>query len=138
MSKKASLHRKCPYDLFNATHCLLTMPVWACLHEGGGPQVGEVTCGGLPHLSCKRDHIKMRDFMDRRVTPSKRVTSPIWGTPPPCKQVLKVTRYAVSDKRSDLIVQGLIFVLGSTSVRLFRGLSHLSHPHHKRNKGNKQ
>ena len=23
----------------------------ACLHEGGGPQVGEVTCGGLPHLS---------------------------------------------------------------------------------------
>ena len=37
----------------------------ACLqHEGG-----EVTCGGLPHLTCKRDHIKMRDHMDRRVTP---------------------------------------------------------------------
>ena len=101
MLKKASLHRKCPYDLFNVTHCLLTMPVRACLHEGGGPQVGEVTCGGLPHLSCKRDHIKMRDFMDRRVTPSKRVTSPIWGTPPPSKQALKVTRYAVGDKRSD-------------------------------------
>ena len=48
----------------------------ACLHEGGGPQVGEVTCGGLPHLTCKRDHIKMRDYMDRRVTPPKRVTSP--------------------------------------------------------------
>ena len=61
----------------------------ACLHEGGGPQVGEVTCGGLPHLSCKRDQIKMRDYMDRRVTPPKRVTSPIWGTPPPCKQALK-------------------------------------------------
>jgi len=30
----------------------------ACLHEGGGPQVGEVTCGGLSHLTCKRDHIK--------------------------------------------------------------------------------
>ena len=58
----------------------------ACLHEGGGPQVGEVTWGGLPHLSCKRDHIKMRDYMDRRVTPPKQVTSPIWGTPPPCKQ----------------------------------------------------
>ena len=55
--------------------------------EGGGPQVGEVTCGGLPHL-CKRDHIKMRDYMDRQVTPSKRVTSPICGTPPPCKQAL--------------------------------------------------
>ena len=24
----------------------------------GVPQVGEVTCGGLPHLSCKCDHIK--------------------------------------------------------------------------------
>ena len=39
------------------------------LHEGGVPQVNEVTCGGLPHLSCKRDHIKMRDYMDGRFTP---------------------------------------------------------------------
>ena len=31
----------------------------------------------------KRDHIKMRDYMNRRVTPSKRVTSPTWGPPPP-------------------------------------------------------
>ena len=51
----------------------------ACLHEGGGPLVGEVTWGGLPHLKCKRDHIKMRDYMDRRVTP------------PPCKQALNHT-----------------------------------------------
>ena len=29
--------------------------------------------------------------MDRRVTPPKRVTSPIWGTPPPCKQGLNVS-----------------------------------------------
>ena len=62
------------------------MSLRACLHEGGGPQAGEVTCGGLPHLSCKRDHIKMRDYMDRRVTPPQRVTSP---TPPPYKQALK-------------------------------------------------
>ena len=39
----------------------------ACLHGGGGLQIGEVTFGGSPHLSCKRDQIKMRD-MDRRVT----------------------------------------------------------------------
>ena len=26
--------------------------------------------------------------MDRWVTPPKRVTSPTWGFPPPCKQVL--------------------------------------------------
>ena len=46
----------------------------ACLYEGGGPQIGEETCGGSPHLSHKRDQIKIRDFMDRRVTPPKRVT----------------------------------------------------------------
>ena len=28
------------------------------LHGGGVPQVGEVRCGWLPHLTCKRDHIK--------------------------------------------------------------------------------
>ena len=28
--------------------------------------------------------------MDRRVTPPKRVTSPTWGSPPPCKQALKM------------------------------------------------
>ena len=27
--------------------------------------------------------------MDRRVTSPKGVTSPSWGTPPPCKQALK-------------------------------------------------
>ena len=75
----------------------------ACLHEGGGPQVGEVTCGKLPHLTCKRDHIKMRDYMDRRVTPPKRVTSPTWGPPPPCKQVLidELLDYKVIEKSSN-------------------------------------
>ena len=48
-----------------------------------GPQIGKVSCGGLPHLSCKRDQIKIGEYMDRRVTPPKRVTSP------PCKQALK-------------------------------------------------
>ena len=43
----------------------------ACLHGGGGP-----------HLSCKRDQIKMRDYVERRVA------SPTWGSPPPCKQAL--------------------------------------------------
>ena len=51
--------------------------------------MGEVTCGGSPHLSYKRDQIKMRDYMDRRVTPPKRVTSPAWGPPLPRKQALK-------------------------------------------------
>ena len=46
---------------------------------------------GSPHLSCKRDQIKMRDYMDRRVTPPKWVTMPTWGPPRPCKQALKVS-----------------------------------------------
>ena len=29
----------------------------ACLGGARGPQIGEVTCGGTPHLSCKRDQI---------------------------------------------------------------------------------
>ena len=49
----------------------------ACLHEGWGPQVGEVICGGSPYLTCKRDQIKMRGYMDR-------LNSPTWGPPPPC------------------------------------------------------
>ena len=61
----------------------------AYLHGSGGPQIGEVTCGGSPHLLCKRDQIKMRDSMDRQVTPPKQVTSPTWGPPPPCKQALR-------------------------------------------------
>ena len=35
--------------------------------------------------------------MDRRVTPPKRVTSPTWGPPPPCKQAL---RYPQQTKQS--------------------------------------
>ena len=44
---------------------------------GGGPQIGVATCGRSSHLSCNRDRIKMRYYMDRRVT------SPTWGLPPP-------------------------------------------------------
>ena len=61
------------------------------LHGGGVLQVGEVTCGGSPHLSCKHDQIKMRDCIDSRVTSPKRVTSPpSWGPPPPCRQALRI------------------------------------------------
>ena len=52
----------------------------------GGPLVGEVTRSGSPHLSCKRDQIKMRDYMYRRVT------STTWGPTPPCKQALSEQR----------------------------------------------
>ena len=48
----------------------------AGLHGGGGAQIGEITCGGSPHLSSKRDQIKMRDYMDRWVTPPTYLGSP--------------------------------------------------------------
>ena len=44
--------------------------------------------GGSPHLPCKRDQTKMRNYMNRQVTPPKRVTPPTWGPPPPCKRTL--------------------------------------------------
>ena len=37
--------------------------------------------------------------MDRRVTPPKRVTSPIWGPPPPCKQVL-INIYHINNNKA--------------------------------------
>ena len=65
----------------------------SCLHGGGGPQIGEVTFGGSPHLSCKRDQNKMKDDMDRRAIPGlpppKRFTAATWGPPPPWKQLLR-------------------------------------------------
>ena len=59
------------------------------LHRGGEPQIGEVTCGVSPYLWCKRNEIKMRDYMDRGVIPHKRVTSLTRCPPPPCKQTLR-------------------------------------------------
>ena len=37
--------------------------------------------GELPYLSCKHDQIKVRDYMARRVTPPRWITSPIRGYP---------------------------------------------------------
>ena len=84
----------CRRKFYARTHVNITRhwksTLRACFHGGGGPQVGssEVTrLGGVtrlviyshiwsPHLSCKRDLIKMRDYVGRRVTPPKRVSSP--------------------------------------------------------------
>ena len=47
--------------------------------------LGDATRGGSPHPLCKHDKILMimRSDMDRRVT------SPTWDPPPPCKQALE-------------------------------------------------
>ena len=85
VSQCASSVREVPSSIPRCDHKSLLR---ACLHVGGGPQIDE-TCGGSPHLTCKHDQIKMRHKMDRRVTSPKGVTSPTWGPPPPCKQVLR-------------------------------------------------
>ena len=46
--------------------------------EVGEPRLGEITWEGPPHLSCKRDQIKMRDYMDRRVTLPKTELVSLW------------------------------------------------------------
>ena len=52
--------------------------------------------GGSPHLSCKRDQDKIRNYMDRLVTPLRWVTSPTWGPPPPCKQALRQSKNGIT------------------------------------------
>ena len=67
----------------NATPGRRVTPPWdvymANCHPG---QQGNPTWQTRPHLSCKRDQNKIRNYIDRRVT------SPTWGPPPPCKQAL--------------------------------------------------
>ena len=64
----------------------------ACLHGGGEPQIGEVTCGGSPHVSYKRDQIKMRNYVDRRVTHQSGLPHLTWVPHPHVNRPL-VTRF---------------------------------------------
>ena len=81
---------------------LASVLVPACLHGGGEPQIGEITCDGSPHLSCKRDQIKMRDYMDRWDTPPEQVTSPTWSPPLPCKQAVSAILLLAHGRRKSI------------------------------------
>ena len=92
----------------------------ACLHGGEGPQIGEVTCVASPHLSCKRDQIKMRDDMDRQVTPPMRVTSP--GGTPLYKPYRYVPSHRVGFLRRFCLKTGIHFAhFGLESGMVFEG-----------------
>ena len=76
----------------------------------------------------------MRDCMDRRVTPPKRVTSPTWGPPPPCKQALKgpchQTNYygpcsQMKFRRFDIF---FVTLQDRSEYRHYRVLTHLESP----------
>ena len=64
--------------------------IWPRLRGLPGRADRATRLGGSPHLSCKRDQIKMRDHNYGHVgTPPKRFTPPTWDPPPSRKQVLK-------------------------------------------------
>ena len=69
-------HQSDPGQAGNPTLKRLHGKIWLRLRGSPGLVDGATRLCGSPHLSCKRDQIKMRDYMDRRVTPPERVTSP--------------------------------------------------------------
>ena len=97
---KVLKHTCLAFELFaiNATPARRATPPLKRLHSKLSPRLTRLPhladratrLGELPHLSCKRDQDKMRDYMERRVTPPWRVTSPTWDPPPPCKQALRL------------------------------------------------
>ena len=48
----------------------------ACLNGGGGPQIGEVTCGWSPHLSRKRNQITKVSYHTYLRSPTSMKTGP--------------------------------------------------------------
>ena len=64
--------------------------MWPRLRGLPGLEDRTTHLGGSPHLSCKRDQIKMRNYMERRVLPPERVSTPT-KVPPPraCHKLLK-------------------------------------------------
>ena len=61
----------------------------ACLHGGGGPQVGEVTRLGRVTRQSIYSLISILSLLHDRWGAPPHFTSPICGTPTPCKQALK-------------------------------------------------
>ena len=75
------------YVTLKRWHC----KIWPQLKRLPGEADRATHLEGSPLLRCKRDQIKMTDYMDRRATPLKWVTMLTCGPPPPCKRALKVS-----------------------------------------------
>ena len=93
------------------------------MYESGKPKVGymQVTrLGGAtilstwsPHLSCKRDQIKMRLY-GQVGTPHKKVISPTWGPPPQCQQALTNLRQAMQRIYQAILISDVqLFILST-------------------------
>ena len=59
--------------------------------------------------------------MERRVTPPRRVTSPTWGPPPPCKQALRSTVEGIMChvKKDVRVAKDVSIPQGNSSADLF-------------------
>ena len=100
--------------------------IWPLLRGLPGLENRATCLGGSPHLSCKRDQIKMRD---RRVTPPKRVTSPTWGPPPPCKQTLSHKDFKIQGRVRKRERQKTIgFISKTTTLHVHHALLYISLP----------
>ena len=87
-------------------------PTLKCLHGKIWPQLR-----GLPGLADRAtlptlNQIKIRKYMDWRVTPPKRVTSPASGPPPQCKQALSAWWYLESFHGLILLFMYMYLCLG--------------------------
>ena len=61
----------------------------ACLHGGGGPQVGEVTRLGERLYGQAGYPISIGSRLHDRWGYPPNVISPTWGPPPPCEKALR-------------------------------------------------
>ena len=86
--------------------------IWPRL--GGLPGLADraTRLGGSPHLSCKRNQIKMKDYIDERVT------SPTCGPPPPCKQALPITQGTILTPKRKLKIMFIQNFVGKTIALL--------------------
>ena len=73
-----------------------SLPLRACLHRGGGPQVDEVT----QHPGVVRWYVNAFYFS----TTARRVTSSTWGLPPQCKLALRVRIIPKSNNYCSLLI----------------------------------
>ena len=90
----------------------------ARLHGVGEPHEGEVTrLGGVTRLHDRRGD-NMRDYVDRRVTPPKRVTSPAWDPH------LHVNRPLKPEKTTDISQRQQRFPSKMTSAEMRAEIPH--------------
>ena len=77
--------------------------------EVGDPSNVRLTCGGSPHLTCKRDQLKMRYYMNRWVTHLNGLPNlPAPPPPPPCKQALISTERKEYQTEGDYFFSALV------------------------------